>query len=195
MPQCVLFWCIYPAWYNLSFLGLWFRVTDFANFSAIIFSNIFCLSHSCFHISWHPNKVFVRLSDTIPQPSDGSFLVFFCCWFYFFFSLCFSLVNFYCPIWYCPFFTSFVRAFLLNHSYFKLPPRGAWVAQRLECPTLGFSSSHDLIGHEIEPRIRFGVRRVGGQASLFEDSSEPPHTHTCMHSLSLSQINKSLDKK
>lgn len=97
MPPCVLFWSIYPAWYNLSFLGLWFGVANFVNFSAIIFSNIFCPPHSGSYLSfWHSNKVFVRLSNTIPQLSDVLFSVFFSCWFYFYlllflFSLCVSV--------------------------------------------------------------------------------------------------------
>ena len=31
----------------------------------------------------------------------------------------------------------------------------AWVAQSVEHPTLDFSSGHGLMGHEIEPHVRF----------------------------------------
>ena len=40
--------------------------------------------------------------------------------------------------------------------------QGAWVAQLVECLTLGFSSGHDLTVHEFEPRI-----------GLHADSAEP----------------------
>ena len=32
---------------------------------------------------------------------------------------------------------------------------GAWVAQVVECPTLGFGSGHDLMVHGVKPRIGF----------------------------------------
>ena len=31
--------------------------------------------------------------------------------------------------------------------------RGAWVAQAVKCPTLDFSSGHDLTVHELEPHV------------------------------------------
>ena len=35
----------------------------------------------------------------------------------------------------------------------KYSMRGAWVAQLVKCPTLGFSSGHDLSVHGLEPCI------------------------------------------
>ena len=58
--------------------------------------------------------------------------------------------------------------------------QGAWVAQSVKCPTLDFSSGHDLPVHEIEPCVR-----------LCADSAEPAWDSLplslsllCWHSLS-----------
>ena len=33
--------------------------------------------------------------------------------------------------------------------------KGAWVAQSVKCPTLDFSSGHNLMVHEFEPHVGF----------------------------------------
>ena len=51
--------------------------------------------------------------------------------------------------------------------------QGAWVAQSIKCPALGFGSDHDLIVHEFKPRIGLRADRAEpAKDSLF--SSLPP---------------------
>ena len=45
---------------------------------------------------------------------------------------------------------------------FKKIPGGAWVAQLVKCPTLGFGSGHDVVVCEFEPYV-----------GLHADSAEP----------------------
>ena len=47
--------------------------------------------------------------------------------------------------------------------------RGTWLARSVKCPTLGFSSSHDLTVREFEPHIGLradSVEPAGGSLSL-----------------------------
>ena len=53
--------------------------------------------------------------------------------------------------------------------------RGAWVAELVGCPTLGFGSGHDLNVHEIEPRVRLSTDSM---KPPWESPSGPSTAHT-----------------
>lgn len=89
---CCLFVCligIYPAWYSLNFLNLWFDVINFGKLSTIISSNI-----SSIHVSLssfrHSNNAYKQFGF-IPQFLDILVVVIFLYLLFF----CFSLGNFY----------------------------------------------------------------------------------------------------
>ena len=60
---------------------------------------------------------------------------------------------------------------------------GAWVAQSVDHPTLGFGSGHDLMVFEFEPHIRL---RMGGVEPAWDSLSPPLPLSLC---LSQKQIN------
>jgi len=68
----------------------------------------------------------------------------------------------------------------------KMLKRGAWVAQSVERPTLGFSSGHDLIVLRLSPASGFARRR--------ESASLPLPLNACVRALCLflppTKINK-----
>ena len=74
----------------------------------------------------------------------------------------------------------------LTASLLKETDRGAWVAQSVKHPILGFDSGDDLMRYEIEPRI--GPHGQHGVCLRFSVSVLPPLT--CTLALSFSQVNK-----
>ena len=68
---------------------------------------------------------------------------------------------------------------LLKHVSFW----GTRMAQLLECLTLGFCSGHDLMGHEIEPRLGLPAEWAVS-LSLSFSISPSLHKHACAHFLS-----------
>ena len=48
----------------------------------------------------------------------------------------------------------------MHNNKIKIESRwDTWVAQLVKCLTLGFSSGHDLMGHETEPCIRLCIQQ------------------------------------
>ena len=74
-------------------------------------------------------------------------------------------------------------AFLSNHH------RGAWMAQLVKCPTVGFSPGQDLMVHGFKPCIRLCADSV---ETAWDSVSSlcPPPLLTLSLSLSLSFKNK-----
>ena len=67
-------------------------------------------------------------------------------------------------------------------------PWDTWVAQSVQCLPLGFNSSHDLRGHEVELFTQHGVCL---EFSLLSSPSDPSALlPTPLHPLTLSKINK-----
>ena len=64
---------------------------------------------------------------------------------------------------------------------------GAWVAQLVECLTLGFSSGHDLKVMELSPVTGSTLSRVCFKFSLHLSLNPPT---LLMHAIILSKINK-----
>ena len=76
-------------------------------------------------------------------------------------------------------------------------PRGVWVAQLVEQPTLGFGSGHGLMVVRSSPVLGSVLSResaCGCSPSLCPSSPYSP-TGVLSHSLSLPQISKSLKKE
>ena len=64
--------------------------------------------------------------------------------------------------------------------------RGAWVAQSIKCPTLGFGSGYDFMVCEFEPHI--GLSAVSPEPASDPCSCPPTLVPPSAHSLS--KINK-----
>ena len=67
---------------------------------------------------------------------------------------------------------------------------GAWVAQSVKRPTLGFSSDHDFMVHEIKPHIGLctdSAEPAWGSLSLSLSLPPPQFVHMLSLSLSLSK--------
>jgi len=78
--------------------------------------------------------------------------------------------------------------------YWKHECKGTWVIESVKHPTLGFSSghglmSHDLMGLEIEPCVRLHTQQ--GVCMKILSLCSSPHSL----SLPLSKINKPLKKR
>lgn len=61
-----------------------------------------------------------------------------------------------------------MRYLLLVNYFMKEKLNGAWVVQSVKCPTLGFHSSHDLMGHDLKGHdlLGHGINPTG----------QPPHS-------------------
>ena len=75
-----------------------------------------------------------------------------------------------------------VSSYNANSLIFQLWSWGAWVAQLVECPTLGFSSGHDMV-LELEPYA--GLCAEHRACLGFSVSLPPPFSPACVLSLSL----------
>ena len=68
---------------------------------------------------------------------------------------------------------------------------GAWVAQSVKHPTLGFGLGHDLTVCEFEPHIRLHADSAEPAWDSPSPSLSAPPPHACTHALFLSlKINK-----
>ena len=65
---------------------------------------------------------------------------------------------------------------------------GTWVAQLVKRQTLDFGSGHDLVVHEVEPRVRLCTDSVepAWDSHSLSLSLSAPHPLMCMRSLSRS---------
>ena len=59
--------------------------------------------------------------------------------------------------------------------------KGAWVAQSVNHPTVDFSSDHDLMVHEFEPRVRLRADSMEPAWDFLSPSlSAPPCYSLCL---------------
>ena len=81
------------------------------------------------------------------------------------------------PLLLGPEFSPLVFTLSSNQEILKSVLRGAWVAQSVKQPTLGFGSDHDLTVHEFKPCIRLCFGSVEpAWDSLSPSLSVPPHS-------------------